>query len=309
MPGTKKRRQSDNAQPGVEAERTGVGEGALRNSRVLKRIALASIPFFRGRRSPRRTSSLITRTFFSLVLVVSFCLPQDVAPAFAASNAPGKVAPLVSRQISEKKPDPKYAIEVRYPQIADAKESKHQNFNREVAVLARKQAEEFKKHVAKPEPGMPGADAGSSLDISYSVGVSNDRVISVGFEADTYYAGAAHPNHHTFVYNYDLRQGRRLDLGDLFEPRSTYLKVIAEYCVEVLAKQVAQPPDMSEIARGAAPTAQNYQSWMITSQGLKFTFDPYQVASYAEGPQEVVVPYRALKGLIGAESPIAKLAD
>jgi hypothetical protein len=48
---------------------------------------------------------------------------------------------------------------------------------------------------------------------------------------------------------------------------------------------------------------------MITSQGLKFTFDPYQVASYAEGPQEVVVPYRALKGLIGARSPITLLAE
>jgi hypothetical protein len=63
---------------------------------------------------------------------------------------------------------------------------------------------------------------------------------------------------------------------------------------------------MSEIMRGAAPTVQNYQSWMITPQGLKFTFDPYQVASYAEGPQEVVVPYRAFKSLIGARSPIAK---
>jgi hypothetical protein len=63
---------------------------------------------------------------------------------------------------------------------------------------------------------------------------------------------------------------------------------------------------MSEIARGAAAAAQNYRSWMITAQVLKFTFDPYQVASYAEGPQEVVVPYRAFKSLIGARSPIAK---
>ena len=153
--------------------------------------------------------------------LAGFCPLQSLALVFGASNVPGKVAQLVSRQISEKKQDPKYTIEARYPQIADAKDSKHRNFNREVAALARKQAEEFKKHVAKPEPGMPGADAGNSLDISYSVGVSNDRLISVGFKADTYYSGAAHPNRHTFVYNYDLRQGKRLDLGDLFEPDRT----------------------------------------------------------------------------------------
>jgi hypothetical protein len=241
--------------------------------------------------------------------VTTVSLMQNRVLLFGAAGKPVKSTGLVSRLISDRGQTPKYAIDVRYPQIADAKERKHQNFNREVAALARKQAEEFKKHVEKPEPGMPGAEAGSSLDVRYSVGVSNDRLISVGFKADTYYVGAAHPNHQTFVYNYDLRRGQRLDLGDLFEPRSNYLKVVSDYCVKVLAKQVAQPPDMSEIARGAAPNPQNYKSWMITPQGLKFTFDPYQVASYSEGPREVVVPYHALKGLIGARSPIAELAN
>lgn len=248
----------------------------------------------------------MSRSATASLFLAGFCLLQSL-PVFGASGNPTKGTPLVSRLISERGQVPKYTIEARYPEIADAKDSKHRSFNRDVAALAAKQAEEFKKHVPKPEPGLPAAGAGNSLDISYSVGVSNERLISVGFKAVSYYAGAAHPNHQTFAYNYDLLQGKRLDLADLFEPRSNYLKVISDYCVKTLAKQVAQPPDMREIARGAAPTAQNYQSWMITPRGLKFTFDPYQVASYAEGPQEVLVPYRALKGLVGARSGIAEL--
>jgi hypothetical protein len=262
-----------------------------------------------GRRAPKER---IERRIFSLAvasaLVAGVCLLENRTLPGATSK-PGNSTGLVSRLISERGQNPRYAIAVRYPHIVDAKEPKHQTFNREVAALARKQVEEFKKHVEKPEPGMPGAEAGSSLDITYSVGVSNDRLVSIGFKAETYHAGAAHPNHRTFVYNYDLRQGKRLDLGDLFEPRSNYLKVISDYCVKVLAKQVAQPPDMNEIARGAAPNPQNYQSWTVTSQGLKINFDPYQVASYAEGPQEVVIPYGAVKGLIGVRSPIALLAE
>jgi len=227
---------------------------------------------------------------------------------FGASNASGKTAQLVSRQISEASHKPKYTIDVRYPQMSDAEDSNHRRFNDEVATLARQQVEEFKKHVTKPDPGLPGAAAGSSLDISYSVGLStNDRLISVGFEADTYYAGAAHPNRHTFAYTYDLRQGRKLDLNDLFKPRSDYLKVIADYCVKTLAKQLDQP-DIAWIRRGAGPTNRNYQSWMITAKGLKFTFDPYQVAPYSEGAQDIVVPYSIVKNFISIESPIADLA-
>jgi hypothetical protein len=41
---------------------------------------------------------------------------------------------------------------------------------------------------------------------------------------------------------------------------------------------------------------------------LWVTFDPYQVAPYAAGPQYVLVPYSALKDIIKADGPIAGLA-
>jgi hypothetical protein len=46
----------------------------------------------------------------------------------------------------------------------------------------------------------------------------------------------------------------------------------------------------------------------ITKKGLWITFDPYQVAAYAAGPQTVLVPYSALKDIIKPDGPVATFA-
>ena len=51
----------------------------------------------------------------------------------------------------------------------------------------------------------------------------------------------------------------------------------------------------------------NYQNWNVTKKGIYITFDPYQVASYAEGPKHVIVPFSALKDMLKPDSPLAPL--
>ena len=60
------------------------------------------------------------------------------------------------------------------------------------------------------------------------------------------------------------------------------------------------------IQRGAGASGENYDSWTITKQGLKIHFDPYQVAPYAAGPQQVTIPYSALKDIIKADGPFGQ---
>ena len=42
---------------------------------------------------------------------------------------------------------------------------------------------------------------------------------------------------------------------------------------------------------GAKPTPENYAVWNVSADGLVITFNEYQVAAYAAGPQEVVIPF------------------
>ena len=150
---------------------------------------------------------------------------------------------------------------------------------------------------------------GSNIGVSYVVQLAQDDLISVQFDIEDYYQGAAHPNTFTEVVNYDLKNGKQLKLADLFKPGAKYLPAIANYCIADLKKQAKDKGlEASEIENGAAANAKNYRSWTITRKGIGVNFDAYQVGPYAVGPQFVLVPYANLKDLINPEGPVGQFA-
>ena len=62
------------------------------------------------------------------------------------------------------------------------------------------------------------------------------------------------------------------------------------------------------IGRGAGANADNFQNWNLTKKGLMFTFDQYQVAAYAAGPQTVIIPFDKLKNILRKDGAAANLA-
>ena len=55
---------------------------------------------------------------------------------------------------------------------------------------------------------------------------------------------------------------------------------------------------------GADPLPDNYRTWNIAVDGLVITFDAYQVAAYAAGPQIVTIPYMELQAIIDPSGPL-----
>ena len=218
--------------------------------------------------------------------------------AIVGSDVQARVAPKVTpKAIKENNRRLKYEISARCPQISGVTAAA--GFNRRAERLVRQRIATFKRDIGTPERG----SRARSLEINYSVSLVSDNLISVGFDA-YFETGGAHPNSYSFVLNYDLQSGRELALGDLFKPNSGYLRVISDYCIRQLRNQVS---DYDTLRDGAAPTTNNYNSWLITQRGLSVTFDSYQVASYAEGPKGVLVPYSVIKNYVGPSSPIANL--
>ncbi|MBV9242920.1 MAG: DUF3298 and DUF4163 domain-containing protein [Acidobacteria bacterium] len=161
----------------------------------------------------------------------------------------------------------------------------------------------------KSEP----ADMGNYLDIGYSVEYADDSLVSISYSTDEF-TGGAHGNQGFFTLTYDLKTGKEVRLADLFKPGAAYLKTIASYAAKDL--QARKDPDSGEnmglatdiFADGVKPTADNFQFWAMTKKGLLVLFPPYQVAAYAYGPQQVIVPYSALKGIVRADGPAAKMS-
>lgn len=165
------------------------------------------------------------------------------------------------------------------------------------------QPEETADAVAEPTPETMGSDLG----IGYTVSFANDEVISIEFSVGSYYSGAAHPNSHTEVLNFDLKNGKVIRLSELFNPGAKYLQALANYSIADLKKQSKDKNGMLDddwIQRGAGADAENYKSWTISRKGLAINFDAYQVGPYAAGPQQVFIPYTAIKDLVKVDGPL-----
>ena len=241
---------------------------------------------------------------------------SDKMTAFSVREEPialsGEVE-LVTKQIKETNKKLMYEIAAQYPQFTGGSNPNFEKFNQAVRGPVTREVAEFKKAMQpeEGEPPRPEGSMGSDLSIGYEIGLAQDDLVSVQFDIGSYFQGSAHPNSHTQVVNYDLRNGRQLKLSDLFKPDSKFLQAIATYVIADLKKQSKEKGtqlDDAQIQEGAAPSAKNYQSWKITRKGLGIHFDPYQVGPYAAGPHYVLVPYANLKDVINPEGPIGQFA-
>jgi hypothetical protein len=240
---------------------------------------------------------------------------SDKMTAFSVHEEPialtGDVE-LTAKQIKESNKKLMYEIAAQYPQFSGGSNPNFEKFNQLVRGVVTKEVSQFKKDV-QPEEGeeRPEGSMGSDISIGYEVALAQDDLVSVQFDVGSYFQGAAHPNSYTEVVNYDLKNGKQLNLSDLFKPGSKFLQVIATYAIADLKKQSQEkgselPDDL--IQSGAGASAKNYRSWKITRKGLGINFDPYQVGPYAAGAHYVLVPYATLKEVINPEGPIGQFA-
>jgi hypothetical protein len=127
-------------------------------------------------------------------------------------------------------------------------------------------------------------------------------LFSLMFEVLTYYSGAAHPGTRHRTATHDLEAGLDLSLDQLFLPGADYLGALSDFCkAELAGRDIAFDASIT----GADSTAENYRNWNVTAAGLLITFEEYQVAAYAAGAQEVLVPYVDLAAIIDPAGPLA----
>lgn len=131
-----------------------------------------------------------------------------------------------------------------------------------------------------------------SLDIDYR----NDK----SKNADNYvftvltYTGGAHGLQATKTFSYDIN-GKLIKLSDLFTTGESGLKTISTFVIrDLIGRSIS---DSTWINEGASPNSENYQNFTISEDGLTFIFDPYQVAPYSAGAQNVTVPLTNFKNI------------
>ncbi len=193
-----------------------------------------------------------------------------------------------------------YTIAAQVPTLVGSSDPRVLAFNAEMKTIVDAAVATFKQNAANI-PLTP-ASTESTFDLHYNLLSPAGNIFSLKFDIQTYYTGAAHPGDISQTANYDLQAGKNLQLADLFIPGSDYLGALSNYCI---AQLKTRDIDFQSFELGATPTLQNYRNWNITANGLMITFDEYQVAPYAAGPQTVVIPYSVLAPIVQPNGPLA----
>ncbi len=221
-------------------------------------------------------------------------------------------AKITTKTFSEENKEKFWEINAEYPELSGVDSAA--TFNQAVKKIVDGNVSEFKKDLpdyTSPDDLKRYKESEIKLydQTTYELQMANDDLISVIF-TDASFGGGAHGSAITTTLNFDVKTNRVLKLADIFEPNSNYLKLISDISrADLKAKlQKDEMFDEEMFNPGSEAKAENYGAWNLTKNGLLITFDAYQVAAYAAGPQEVLIPYSKLQNILKKDGVIAKLA-
>lgn len=205
------------------------------------------------------------------------------------------------KSISDTNKGKNYTINIGYTLIIGFNSAGEKGFNKLIESIGKTQADSFKVWMNDWEKP-PDFEAGSFYELKDTVLYHDSKIASTLFYEFSYFAGAAHPNNNNFSVNYDLENNKEIKLSDLFT--GDYLKVLSDICIDEISKNKKEydpsfnVKDDEWLNSGAGPDEKNFKVFNITKDSFVITFPTYQVASYAEGPQTVEIPYANLKDII-----------
>ena len=155
----------------------------------------------------------------------------------------------------------------------------------------------------------PDVPTGYGLEVEQSVLLNTPTLLTI--EAFNYaFTGGAHGNYGTVYYNFDATTGKMIRLEDiLIEAYEIPLKAIAE----PIFKQNYLETGMTNYSDAGFYFENDVfkltENFAITKEGLKFLYNPYEVAPYVLGQQEIIIPYVDLTELIKPNSLIEQFVS
>lgn len=240
------------------------------------------------------SKSHIIITVLAIVAIIGFFLYRVYkGPAPVVTDLPAETTPADTtwgatevKKESINESNQYYSIDAVYPVTKDP------NIAQTLKAFVTDQIAQFKEDTSwAMDPATSSAAEGSlSLDINYRE-QKTAHVQTYIFSIVTY-TGGAHGLQVTRTFAY-TEKGEALAVTALFTNGQKGLETVAKFVqAEITKKNIS---DAEWIKDGAAPTLENYQSFIVGDDGITFVFDAYQVAPYAAGTQNILVPNSVFK--------------
>lgn len=124
------------------------------------------------------------------------------------------------------------------------------------------------------------------LSDSYQVVWLDEDYVGIALYWYQYWKGAAHGQHGTIYYTFDRHTGNRVSVTDVTgKTPEEVCGIIAPY-VEVIAMWGTDE-------EGWEAGLLEEERFFLSEEGIGIHFDPYEINGYAQGEQEIIVPYGA----------------
>jgi len=192
--------------------------------------------------------------------------------------------------------DKNYAIETMYPVVGGVKDGQ---INIAISDFVNSITSSFKEKVSQGDAWV----GTNSLKIFYDPYEINDNFVSIRFEISEY-TGGPHPSSYSKSFNYDLKKDKAIVLSDIFDSNKDYLSSLSNKAISYLMKANSdnEYSDEEWIKEGAGPKAENFQTFTFNKDRIVFYFDPYQVATYAAGRQDIILPFSSIKDILKSDA-------
>lgn len=220
-------------------------------------------------------------------------------------------------------------IDVEYPQLKNAKSPQGIKFNQYVKKQVDEQILNFTNFLTDKEKETKSKVKGNyEINLDYKIDYFSNSFISVLMDWNGF-SGYLNMDYFPSTINYDLKNRKAVELKEIFEPNSNYLKKLSELSRKILRKTclycgcgnnisagdplpeelIVEETKTSEnnnaaanmfsvsgwYERGTEPEEENFRNWSVTAEGLKITFGEYQVGPGCIGIIDIVVPFSDLQ--------------
>ena len=124
------------------------------------------------------------------------------------------------------------------------------------------------------------------LYIDYKLTYNKNNIISIPMNIYEF-TGGAHGMTYLNSYNYNLINGKKLKLSDIFKENIDYKKIIDNYIKYVIKKN----PDIYFQGNDGFKGIKEEQSFYIEDDGIVIYFDLYEIAPYYVGIPKFKIKY------------------
>lgn len=136
-----------------------------------------------------------------------------------------------------------------------------------------------------------------SFSCTYDVTLNTSSIVSIEFDMQFEGPGAAQSQDCVRTINYSVKDGKVLQLKDVFLKDIPYADILTVLSFDHFVSS-PESPGFGLLLDGLKPIDSTYKNFSLSSDGMLISFDQDEIASSAEGVQSVLIPYDSISNLL-----------